>query len=331
MKINDNIYSGFLSCGDCGSPMFAMSRQDLRDAYRCGGYHKRGVKACTSHHIRVDKLDTVVKEYVRKVKENSSVMLERLNADLAREQEDIGETERSAEHPAEVLADLQEELNAAKRQRIRDIMKHPENEETLEETYNDLESDLLRRMDGLNHHITMTEDKRNTIIQMNRIAKTAMEVFEDILQKPKLERNDLELIIEQIRVYEDHIEIQLKADIDAILQSGTLPSQSEETVAAIGTEGTANFPEGIVDSLQAQFVQSSKNRLDKVYDVNVIRNGAHLKIGTPPRRRPRRYPYLLRIPEAALPRSGAALLLVCGYPGLLLLHGPPGCAGPPPA
>ena len=42
MKINDNIYSGFLSCGDCGSPMFAMSRQDLRDAYRCGGYHKRG-------------------------------------------------------------------------------------------------------------------------------------------------------------------------------------------------------------------------------------------------------------------------------------------------
>ena len=106
-------------------------------------------QAGTSHHIRVDKLDTVVKEYVRKVKENSSVMLERLNADLAREQEDIGETERSAAHPAEVLADLQEELNAAKRQRIRDIMKHPENEETLEETYNDLESDLLRRMDGL--------------------------------------------------------------------------------------------------------------------------------------------------------------------------------------
>ena len=32
VKINDNIYSGFLSCGDCGSPMFAMSRQDLRDA-----------------------------------------------------------------------------------------------------------------------------------------------------------------------------------------------------------------------------------------------------------------------------------------------------------
>jgi NADH pyrophosphatase NudC (nudix superfamily) len=54
VKVNDNIYSGFLFCGDCGSPMFAMSRRDLKDAYRCGTYHRRGLKGCTSHHIRVD-------------------------------------------------------------------------------------------------------------------------------------------------------------------------------------------------------------------------------------------------------------------------------------
>ena len=150
-------------------------------------------------------------------------------------------------------------------------MKHPDNEETLEATYDELEADLLRRIEGLNNQITMTEDKRNTIIQVNRIAKTAMDVFEDILNKPKLERNDLELIIERIKVYEDHIEIQLKADIDAILQSGTLPIESENA---------ANFKSGIVDSLQTQVVQSSKNRLDKVYDVNVISEGDPLEIYT---------------------------------------------------
>jgi stage V sporulation protein T len=261
VKINDNTYSGFLVCGDCGSPMFAMSRSDLKDAYRCGEYHKRGLKACTSHHIRVDKLDEVVKEYVRKVKESSAAMLERLNADLAKENEDVSETEQAAEHLAEVLADLQEELKATKRQRIRDIMKHPDNEETLEATYDELEADLLRRIEGLNNQITMTENKRNTIIQVNRVAKTAMDVFEDILQKPKLERNDLELIIERIKVYEDHIEIQLKADIDAILQSGTLPIKSEDA---------ANFKSGIADSLKTQIVVSASRRPDKVYDVNVI-------------------------------------------------------------
>ena len=268
VKINDNTYSGFLFCGDCGSPMFAMSRSDLKDAYRCGEYHKRGLKACTSHHIRVDKLDEVVKAYVQKVKDNSAEMLARLNADLDREDEDIGETERSAEHLAEVLADLQEELKATKRQRIRDIMKHPENEEMLEETYDELENDLLRRMEGLDHQIAIAEDRRSTIIQVNRVAKTAMEVFDDILRKPKLERNDLELMIQQIKVYEDHIEIQLKADIDSILKSGTLPAE---------TEDAANFNQGTGD-IENLLIQSSKNRGDKVFRVNVISNGDLLQI-----------------------------------------------------
>ena len=270
VKLNDNTYSGFLYCGDCGSPMFAMSRRDIRDAYRCGEYHKRGLKGCTSHHIRVDKLDELVKAYVEKLKLGSAEMLTRLNADLAREDEDIGEAEQAAENLAEVLADLQEELKATKRQRIRDIMKHPENESVLEETYDELESDLFRRIDGLQNQIEMTEDKRNTIIEVNRIAKTAMDVFEDILKKPKLERNDLELILEKIKVYEDHIEIQLKADIDAILKSGMLPIM----------ENAVNFKSGIADSLQTQIVQTSQNRLDKVYDVNVISNGDPLEIYT---------------------------------------------------
>jgi stage V sporulation protein T len=280
VKINDNTYSGFLFCGDCGSPMFAMSRRDIRDAYRCGEYHKRGLKGCTSHHIRVDKLDELVKAYVEKLKLGSAEMLTRLNADLAREDEDIGEAEQAAENLAEVLADLQEELKATKRQRIRDIMKHPENEEVLEETYDELESDLLRRIEGLNNQIAMTEDKRNTIIEVNRIAKTAMDVFEDILNKPKLERNDLELILEKIKVYEDHIEIQLKADIDAILKSGTLPAETETAVAAMAEEQSVNFKSGIADSLQTQIVQTSQNRLDKAYDVNVISNGDPLEIYT---------------------------------------------------
>ena len=270
VKINDNTYSGFLFCGDCGSPMFAMSRSDLKDAYRCGEYHKRGLKACTSHHIRVDKLDEVVKAYVRKVKDSSNEMLARLNADLDREDEDIEETERSAEHLAEVLADLQEELKATKRQRIRDIMKHPENEETLEETYDELENDLLHRIEGLNHQIAMTEDKRNTIIQVNRVARTAIEVFDDILRKPKLERNDLELMLQRINVYEDHIEIQLKADIDSILKSGTLPAE---------TEDAANFKQG-TESIENALIQSSKGREDKVFRVHVISNGDPLEIYT---------------------------------------------------
>ena len=98
-------------------------------------------------------------------------MLDRLNAGLARETEDVAETERSAANLEAILTDLQEEMKATKRQRIRDIMKHPDREEALEETYDELENDLFRRMEGLRNQIALTENKRSTIIQVNRAAK----------------------------------------------------------------------------------------------------------------------------------------------------------------
>ena len=266
VKINDNVYSGFLECGDCGSPMFAMSRSDLKPAYTCGTYHRRGLKGCTSHHIRVDRLDELLKSYVQKLMENSASMLEQLNRDLARENDDIAETEQSADHLAEVLDELMEEMKVTKRQRIREIMKKPEKEAEIEATYDELEEELQKKIDGLNHQLDLLSDKRNTVIQVNRAAKTALDVFADILAKEKLDRNDLELIIDRVLVFEDHLEIKLQRDIDALLRCGTLGD-------------AVNFKSGIEDSLKT-VIQSAKNRADKVYDVNVINEGDPLEIFT---------------------------------------------------
>ncbi len=259
VKINENVYSGFLECGDCGAPMFALGRRDLKPAYTCGTYHRRGTAGCTTHHIRVDKLDELVKLYVRKVRDNSAEMLERLNAELAREPEDVAETERSAANLEDVLLDAQEELKATKRQRVRDIMRHPENEAVLEATYDELEADLLRKIEGLQSQIEHVTDRRNTIIRTNRAAKTAMEVFDDIIGKEKLEKQDLELIIERIKVYEDHVEIQLKANIDTLLRRGELPEPDTEPVTV---------------------VQASTHHADRAISANVVNDGDPLEIFT---------------------------------------------------
>ena len=270
VKINDNVYSGFLQCGDCGSPLFAMSRSDLAPAYTCGTYHRRGLKGCTSHHIRVDKLDELLKSYVRKLADSSSAMLVQLNEELKRETEQVVETEQSADNLAAVLADLTEELKVTKRQRIREIMKKPEQEASIEALYDEMEADLQKKIDGIHHQIDLLSDKRNTIIQVNRVAKTAIDVFRDILEKDKLERNDLELLIDKILVYEDHLEIKLKTDIDMLLRCGTLPAETEEA---------ANFSEG-TENIENTLIQSSKGREDKVFRVNVISNGDPLEIYT---------------------------------------------------
>ena len=266
VKKNDNVYSGFLECGDCGSPMFATSRRDMKPAYTCGTYHRRGLSGCSSHHIRVDRLDYLLKLYVKKVMENSAAMLEQLNRDLEKEQEDVTETENCADRLADILDDLQAELKATKRQRIRDIMKHPEQEALLEETYDEMEAELQKKIEGIRNQIEMLSDKRNTILRVNRAAKTAMDVFRDILEKPALERNDLELIIRRIRVYEDHLEIELKADVDTLIRCGEW-------------ESAANFEQG-TENIENRLIQSSKNHEDKVFRVNVISDGDPLEIYT---------------------------------------------------
>ena len=199
------------------------------------------------------------------MKECSAEMLAKLNEDLRREESNVAETEQSADHLADILEELREELKATKRQRIRDILKHPDQESLLEETYEELESDLQKRIEGLTHQIDLLSDKRNTMIQVNRAAKTAMDVFDDILNKTKLERSDLELLVDEIRVFEDRLEVKLQPDVDSILQCSTM-------------ERTINFPDGTGDISSISIVQSARQRPDKVFRANVISNGSPSRI-----------------------------------------------------
>ena len=278
VKKYENTYTGFLVCGDCGSPMFSMSRPDLRDAYRCGTYHRRGRKGCTSHYIRVDTLDALLKDYLRKVRETSADMIARLQSDIQKQDEDLEEKETAADNMEEVLAGLQEELKIAKRQRVRDLSKRPQNEAIINQTYDEMEADIESRISALSKQIELTKDRENTIIRVNRAAKTAIEVFDEILEKDKLDPKDLHLILDKIFVYEDHVEIKLKADIDSILRCGMLPEEGKEPEKL--EESSENFNFGAKDSLQVTTVQTSEKRPDKVFRANVICEGDPLEIFT---------------------------------------------------
>lgn len=153
-------------------------------------------------------------------------------------------------------------------------MRHPENEAVLEETYDELEADLMRRIEGLQNQLEHVTDKRNTIIRANRAAKTAMEVFDDILTKPHLEKQDLELIIERIYVYEDHVEIKLKADIDTLLRKGEYPLENENDDGGEGGGSGGGGTEPV------SVVQSATHHADKVLSANIVSDGDPLEIFT---------------------------------------------------
>ena len=245
VKKYPNAYSGLIKCGDCGSPMFPMSRSDLKEAYRCGEYHKRGLKGCTSHHVRADTLDAIVKAYLQMVRDTSSEMIENLQETIAEEEKQIKTTNNTLEQLEEMIDDTKAEKKALLRQCARDIARKPEREKDIQETYDELITECDERIEGLENQIKMTYDKHNTVVSANRTAQLAIDLFDEILNKEKLEKNDLELLIEKITVYEDHIHIKLKDDIDHILHIGNTDLEKEQN-------------------------QQSKNTKDKKFAVRVI-------------------------------------------------------------
>ena len=259
-------YSGFMFCGDCGSPMFSMSRPDLAAAYTCGTYHKRGLKGCTSHHIRVDVLDELLKSFIRLLKENCQSMIEEL-------QKSIDEQPEREEQLGATLSDIEKRLDEA-RAKLKSIYKEKilidagladAKARTKAAVYEEMEKELLESVEMLEKQFGDLNQMRNTMIETNRKAKTVIEVFDDILKKEKLDKRDIGLIVERITVYEDHLNVKLKSDVDVLL------SLTPE-------EHSVNFNCGSKDI--SSITIKSKNHLDKVFTVNVINNGDPLEIYT---------------------------------------------------
>ena len=284
-KKNSNMYSGFLVCGDCGQRLSTLSKGDDGEAYMCSLYNKKGKKHCTNHYVKAADLDQIVKNYLAMIHSTCHDMIEKLQATILREGEDTQKQEDTVEV-------LQKELDKAHQKVQRYISLKVEAEikgDALSavyiKNYDAVIAEESNRILGLESQIKMAMDRRNNIIRVNRTAKVVIDILQGIIDKPRLDRQDLELLIDKIVVFQDkevekgrtsgykHIDIYLKADVDSILRSGVLPGM-------VDMEDTANFTFDIVDSLKTQLVRKVPKHQDEVYNINVVSEGDPLEIYT---------------------------------------------------
>ena len=282
VKKYDNTYSGFMFCGDCGSPMFAMSRKDLAEAYTCGTYHVRGLAGCTSHHVRADFLDKLIKQYVMRVRDNSASMLRILEEMLSHEQRTTDSGMIAADELRAQIDAEREELKILARQKIRDMARHKDNAQVMEETYDALIEEANNRIEGLTNQLAMVADTTNTIVKVNRVARSVIEIFDDIIKKDKLDKHTLHLIIDRIIIYEDSIEIKLQADVDELLRTGRIEhiKNNEESEVPVNFNSDTENIEISTKDYSMVVAQRAKNQRDKVFRVNVISDGDPLEIYT---------------------------------------------------
>ena len=282
VKKYDNTYSGFMFCGDCGSPMFAMSRKDLAEAYTCGTYHVRGLAGCTSHHVRADFLDKMLKQYVKRVRDNSAAMLRILEEMLSHEQRATDSGMLAADELRAQIEAEREELKSLARQKIRDMARHKDNAQVMEETYDALIEEANNRIEGLTNQLALVADTTNTIVKVNRVTRSVIEIFDDIIERDKLDKHTLHLIIDRIIIYEDNIEIKLQADVDELLRTGTIEhmKHNEESKVPVNFNSDTENIERATEDYSIVAAQRARNQRDKVFSVNVISGGDPLEIYT---------------------------------------------------
>lgn len=235
-KKYDNDYTGLMKCGDCGAPMFSISNGKRKPAYYCGAYHNHGRSACTSHHILVSVLDDLVKQYIVMIKKNADKVIDYLNSELEKNRKkntNLNNSKGLLETLNQEMDKTKNELKVTMQQKIRDIMKSQDNREYIEEMYATMENELNNKITMLKSQIEI-EEKNNTKKQnIVQAKKDALKIFDDILEKDKLDKQDLETIIDCIYIYEDKIIIKLKSNIENILDIGSNLGISKQNITAI--------------------------------------------------------------------------------------------------
>ena len=228
-----NPYSGLLRCGDCGAPMFSLSRPDLPGTYVCGSYHRRGLKGCNAHYTKIACLDAAVKHAIRQVRDNADGMIEHLQKAILDEEKRLTQVPTASDSLEEQLGNLTAELKAVKSQKLRDCVRHPENREVIEETYDSLEADLTSQIESTKNQLRLCIDAKQTLKQITNTARTVIEVFDRILAAEHLSHNDLTFVVERITVYSDSIEVALKSDVQKLLCSGVCKTDEIDESATV--------------------------------------------------------------------------------------------------
>ena len=270
-----NPYSGLLRCGDCGAPMFSLSRPDLPGTYVCGSYHRRGLKGCNAHYTKIACLDAAVKHAIRQVRDNADGMIEHLQKAILDEEKRLTQVPTASDSLEEQLGNLTAELKAVKSQKLRDCVRHPENREVIEETYDSLEADLTSQIESTKNQLRLCIDAKQTLKQITNTARTVIEVFDRILAAEHLSHKDLTFVVERITVYSDSIEVALKSDVQKLLCSGVCKTDEIDESATV-IQASAKHPSKELKLL----IECENEPQNSDFAVNGFSNGDPLEIFT---------------------------------------------------
>ena len=202
-------------------------------------------------------------------------MIEHLQKAILDEEKRLTQVPTASDSLEEQLGNLTAELKAVKSQKLRDCVRHPENREVIEETYDSLEADLTSQIESTKKQLRLCIDAKQTLKQITNTARTVIEVFDRILAAEHLSHKDLTFVVERITVYSDSIEVALKSDVQKLLCSGVCKTDEIDESATV-IQLSTNHPSKELKLL----IECENEPKNSDFAVNGFSNGDPLEIYT---------------------------------------------------
>lgn len=242
-----SIYHGKVYCGDCGSVMYRYRKNDITDQYVCSQYFKYGKRRCTRHMIKVQTLDHITLAIIKYFRDMCPTLINSINSEVIAKGRRASAPKVDIQKLQKEIDVLRNEIEVIESQRIKQIMTHPEREDSLNAIYDKMHQKNIESIEHLQTTIEALKDQDKNLAAAAKRLKTAKDILDEIINAGTITRIDIEAIYEKIIIYENgNIDVHLISDLNAL-----------------------EIP-------QREVVDRSQNQLDRVYNyksINEVNDG----------------------------------------------------------
>jgi DNA invertase Pin-like site-specific DNA recombinase len=222
-------YSGLLRCADCGRT-FIGKRVNLKDGqrveYTCDSYHRFGKAQCSSHTVREEELDLLLRAELLHTKEEYARLWAALEQRIAQWTPKESAAQGQITVCQEKIRRIEEELEAILMERIRD----KDNEARYDRMIQKREAQLVQ----LQAQITELENISAVLRKRQASLRKDISMMDSILADGVLGEAQLRMLIEKILVHEENGAISLEFRIRAPFQAHTECFDDGLTLERIG-------------------------------------------------------------------------------------------------
>lgn len=264
-----NPYAGLLVCGDCGRALtIAHYNKSEIISYACRSYRDKGTTYCSAHSINKKELNLIIRDYLTLCRHALKDMIESLDSILTAEIKHATGHENRVKVLQTNIENAKNELKYIMESKIRDIAASPSMASIISETYDKMQQDKMIAIETMQTQIKEYEKINKGKSEIKRNFKSALEVFDSILQSKEFTSRQLNTIIDKIIMYDTNvIDIQLKGDLGLIFKDEKAMRMSKDDrikriiinyITSVSTFGVVKLMEVIreTDSISYESTQA---------------------------------------------------------------------------